>query len=134
MQTCHQFFQERTPNFCAPDHAAKGKQDLKTPNFDDSIKELEALIKDLEHEENLGNMDKNDLFLSTNKMSDANAENASANKLIGKPMSADGVFSNIKHNIRQSNKKRIEVYANTNAKVVKESNMEPLKLQQYTEK
>ncbi len=103
-----------------------------------STKELEDLIRDLENEENLGKMKDNDLFINTNKVSKEKDETAfmlnNANKFIGKAVSADGVFSNIKHNIRQSNKKRIEGYANTNAKVVKESNMEPLKLQQYTEK
>ncbi len=107
-------------------------------NSSSSIKELEALINDLEDEEKLGKMDKNDLFMSTNKAVVAAEENSLSqnisNRFIGKPVSADGIFSNIKHNIRQSNKKRIEAYANTNAKVVKESNMEPLKLQQYTEK
>ncbi len=106
-------------------------------NNSSSTKELEALIRDLENEENLGKMKENDLVENTNKESKSNEETTFAHinhKFIGRSVAAEGIFSNIKHNIRQSNKKRIEGYANTNAKVVKESNMEPLKLQQYTER
>lgn len=104
-----------------------------------SVKELQQLIQDLEDEENLGKMEKDDLFLGSDTELSVFKKNSAPilnvqTKFIGKQVAADGVFSNIKHNIRQSNKKRIEAYANTNAKVVKESNMEPLQLQQYTDK
>lgn len=100
-----------------------------------SLKELEDLLNDLNMEENLGEMKKNDLFLKTETGNKAvSADNGSHNKFITKTVSPNGVFSNMKRNVRQSAKARIAGYANTSAKVVRESNMEPLKLEQYTEK
>jgi hypothetical protein len=111
-------------------------------NNSSSVDELERMINDLDNEENLGKMNKHDLFLNIHKISTGNANDDEGeapavnthSRFIGKPVAADGVFSNIKRDIRQSAKKRIEAYANTSAKLVKESNMEPLKLEQYTEK
>ena len=79
--------------------------------------ELERLIHELD---NVESSDRPEVYHQT--------------KFISKSVAPDGVFANMKRNVRQSAKIRIQGYANTNARVVREANMEPLKLQQYTEK
>ncbi len=111
----------------------KGGQEVIPPKAtNDSVDELKNALAILDMEETEGNMSNDDMIEEHNSILDQEKLKSVNNRFIGKAVKPEGIFSNIKTEIRQSNKKRIERYANTTARVVKESNVEPLKLARYT--
>lgn len=98
----------------------------------DNTESLKAMLELLDKAERP--MDTN-IFISGTKEDAAQpaASKSRKGKFITEQLAtADMVFSNIKKQVRQSNKVRVENYANTNARLVKEINVAPLQLKQYT--
>lgn len=87
-------------------------KDLDSPHSGSTADEIRAILDNL----------------ATHQTIEAKKENSRTKARVDE----DTIFCNIKKQIRQSNKIRVETYANTRARLVEEIKVSPLRLKQYS--